>query len=872
MALAFFRSEPMELCHLLLHIDGAFDYMMHLGHLGMVQFNNVYDEDRILNGLFTKQVQHCHELLRIVQYLMDQMAQVDIKEIFYPDVDVENIMRETDLQDYDRQLRELQTSAHQVMEHYHTLEKRKYYLIEWRFALTKADRFLAMDGTKGSQLLYSESTIGRLIKDQSDGEPGLTNLNYLVGSIHANRYEAFELLLFRIFGRNLILRHVELPEPVIEVHGNRIQLVRKYVLLMVTATMMWRPKLMRCCHAFHVTIFECPETPSARRLKLEEVQKDIDDINLVLDESNQLRVRVLNFAAADLYIWRINLQKAKKIYDLLNRMSPVGGIDHRKYLQAECFVPASHVNEVRQTLRNTAKDHDGLFFPPILLRSSRKMRHTPPTYFRLNKFTQGFQNLIDAYGMADYREINPAPYTIITFPFLFAIMFGDMGHGTLMVSFACILILREKSIETKRRTTTDENEILNLLYSGRYIVLLMGLFSVYIGLIYNDTMSKAINIFGSSWSCVYNETVIAHMTGELVFNPSSRRFYSGNPYPIGMDPIWKACGEDSITTFNSLKMKMAITLGIVQMMFGLTLSAINCVLLKRTADLLLIVIPQFIFMICLFCYLVFLVFYKWVTYGGLKKKPYHSACAPSVLITFIDMMLMKTTQLPDPKCPKGMFPNERLIEYILVFIAFATVPVLLAGKPIYLTIKQRSLEKKRKRERDLTELRQKGREAIKEMRTSMRYSIGYEENTPSRKQSQQKMKTAKEVEFDKSEIWIHSGIHTIESVLGSVSHTASYLRLWALSLAHDQLSDVLWHMILSKGLHSRMPHYIGIPVLIVAFLIWAVLTVAILVMMEGLSAFLHTLRLHWVEFQSKFFSGSGEKFAPFYFPRSTIRD
>ena len=93
-------------------------------------------------------------------------------------------------------------------------------------------------------------------------------------------------------------------------------------------------------------------------------------------------------------------------------------------------------------------------------------------------------------------------------------MFGDAGHGVVVLAFAIWMVLQEKQLEAKR----IDSEIWQIFFGGRYLILLMSIFSIYTGLIYNDVFSKSLNVFGSSWQVDISEETLLTLKDDML-NP-----------------------------------------------------------------------------------------------------------------------------------------------------------------------------------------------------------------------------------------------------------------------------------------------------------------------------------------------------------------
>ncbi|MBS7249091.1 MAG: hypothetical protein KIH08_00650 [Candidatus Freyarchaeota archaeon] len=448
-----------------------------------------------------------------------------------------------------------------------------------------------------------------------------------------------------------------------------------------------------------------------------------------------------------------------------------------------------------------------------------------PTKMENPRIIGAYQKLVKAFGIPNYHEIDPTKFFILTFPVFFGLMFPDIAHGAIL-AFIALMILVWKS---RKPVVTG---IVGYIVEGAGLLFICGIFAVIFGFIFGS-------FFGSH--AVYDP---------LWYNPFTQ---SGN--------------------FRFLR--LSVIIGVAEITFGFSLRFNN---LWRNGKRKMAVFQP----LCLIWFYLgaFLIIYSdeysvnfmnWFSpYGAISDNL-------TTLITKYYTVGLTASDLP-------------AVWQIMTPFWYTTLRPLKALEPLGLGnyIMDTQLWH------------------ILEAVAEIQYFFG-------EKLLLETLHTVEEVVIINTTAWgpvIHLPPVQILTIFGvllpvfltlfgtiavshdrteafseqldylisCLSHTVSFSRIFALAAVHVILSVIFLELpgppalanvvkvsTLTGLLTTLNPALSGFPVpsVVTESLLWAAVGTIVILGLEGLIAFMNTLRLHWVEFFSKFYHGDGREFTPF---------
>lgn len=331
--------------------------------------------------------------------------------------------------------------------------------------------------------------------------------------------------------------------------------------------------------------------------------------------------------------YRYFFEKEKVLYNTLNMFSEDKGM-----CKGLCWCPINKIDEVNQAIR-LMRDSKGTLCSNL----NKINEHTlsPPTLFRCNDFLRPFQEIVFTYGVASYREANPTLFTIVTFPYLFGIMFGDLAHGLVLFTLSAYICLKKDFLIKTKSLLAEAADF-------RYLLLMMGFFSAFAGLLYNDFAAIPLNFIPTCFDKQVENSTEFQRSDNTCVNP------------IGFDPKWYSSANE-LQFINSFKMKISVIVGVIHMTLGIFLKGLNALHYGNCIDFLFEFVPQLIFMVAFFGYMNYMIIIKWLTDWSFVNQN-----GPSIITLLIGIPLRGSEPGPVPLYgTDGGLTQQTIGQYVL---------------------------------------------------------------------------------------------------------------------------------------------------------------------------------------------------------------
>ena len=771
---SIFFPERMDYIEMVCPLQSAYYAIKEIAQNGHIQLTDTNTGNRSQEKRYTEIYLQCEEASRSLSYMKTQLElakklqrPMNVDEAFEISCEVPLQEFVQEIHEADDQLRE-KTSIYDRLKDQLKQQREKLALLRYYVPLLDQDE--PEPGSEASDFVQSVKSEGTIELSSFASLPSCT------GYVANESMMRLQNMILRVTRRNAIMHF-----------GESLSDVTPFVVF-ATSTVALQ-KVIQIAQSFSKNVYQFPSSPEEIQSLQSQLETEISQTKVVCDQAKQANIAFLDGISDKYWKWDARIVRESQIWSTID----FGDFSREQTsVIYNGWMPRRFIEQL-DTIAQTATQESG---SPVPIRVSHTPAEQlksiePPTFIETTTFQFPFQLLNDAYGVPSYNELNAGAFYQM-YPFLFGIMFGDMGHALfyLFAAIACFIV-----VPMSRKRGSNLFGMLDMVDNFKWFLLFAAISAFYCGFLYNETFGLPINFFGSRY-------VLDEDKSTATITKYKKKDKS--VYPFGIDPIW-FFKDNELIFLNSFKMKFSVVMGMAQMVFGLILSFINKCVNKDWPTLIAHNIPEILYLVPFFGYLVVLIIKKWGTdfHDNLFYPPEQRTDGVNLIQVMIGMIL----NFGSTDETLHLYDGQWGVQTVITMIFFVSIPLFLFAKPAFDFVLHR-----------------------------------------------------KEENFSVVESFVMNLIHVIEFCLSALSHTASYLRLWALSLAHSQLSHVIWDELFLLG--ANVSPSISWLSIFFLFMVFAVMTVAILLGMEAFSALLHAIRLMWVEFSSKFYEGTGYEFKP----------
>jgi V/A-type H+-transporting ATPase subunit I len=219
-------------------------------------------------------------------------------------------------------------------------------------------------------------------------------------------------------------------------------------------------------------------------------------------------------------------ETAQNISNILN--SKQKSLETKRLVTLKGYIPKKELEKLERKI-------DDKLDQALLIEKEFTEAQDPPTKIHNSFFIKPFETITKLYGLPHYDEIDPTPLIAITFPLIFGFMFGDAGHGLILLMVGLLLGILIKKDEGIRS------------FAG--VLAACGVGAIFAGLLFGEFFGK--QIFAPLWFSPFED-----VTGFLVFS---------------------------------------LFIGVIQIMSGFALELINFVLKRNIIDAIATSLPKILF-------------------------------------------------------------------------------------------------------------------------------------------------------------------------------------------------------------------------------------------------------------------------------------